>query len=161
MCGILREQVPLRKSRTPRKSPERQTFLSLAFYNAPGLHTVSLRLRITGIIVRGVPRSGPREVLPQQYSGIDTYLRCIQTGLDRSWFSERGWGQQLLTFQSPAVHWKARTSSLNCLSCRKPLPNTSFTELPPPFSLKTPFFHWNVLRRIPIPKHRLRLDMDM
>ena len=26
-----------------------------------------------------------------------------------------------------------------------------FTELPPPFSLKTPFFHWKVLRRIPSP----------
>ena len=34
----------------------------------------------------------------------------------------------------------ARTSSLNCLSCKKSLPSPWFTELPPPFSLKTPFF---------------------
>ena len=32
------------------------------------------------------------------------------------------------------------------------LPNLPFTELPPPFSLKNPFFHWKVLRRIPFPK---------
>ena len=31
----------LRKSKTPRKSPEKWTFLSLAFYNAPSLHTVN------------------------------------------------------------------------------------------------------------------------
>ena len=30
----------LRKSKTPRKSPEKWTFLSLAFYNAPSLQTV-------------------------------------------------------------------------------------------------------------------------
>ena len=30
----------LRKSKTPRKSPEKCNFLSLAFYNAPSLHTV-------------------------------------------------------------------------------------------------------------------------
>ena len=32
------------------------------------------------------------------------------------------------------------------------LPKPSFTELHPPFSLKDPFFHWKVLRRIPFPK---------
>ena len=30
-CGILREQAILRKSKAPRKSPEKSTFLSLAF----------------------------------------------------------------------------------------------------------------------------------
>ena len=30
-CGIPREQAILRKSKTPRKSPEKRTFLSLAF----------------------------------------------------------------------------------------------------------------------------------
>ena len=39
-CGIPREQAILRKSKTPRKSPEKWTFLSLAFYNAPSLDTV-------------------------------------------------------------------------------------------------------------------------
>ena len=39
-CGIPREQAILRKSKTPRNSTETWTFLSLAFYNAPSLHTV-------------------------------------------------------------------------------------------------------------------------
>ena len=39
-CGIPREQAILRKSKAPRKSPEKWTFLSLAFYNAPSLDTV-------------------------------------------------------------------------------------------------------------------------
>ena len=39
-CGIPREQAILRKSKTPRKSPEKLTFLSLAFYNAPSLDSV-------------------------------------------------------------------------------------------------------------------------
>ena len=37
---IPREQAILRKSKKPRKSPEKWTFLSLAFYNAPSLHIV-------------------------------------------------------------------------------------------------------------------------
>ena len=39
-CGVLTEQALLRKSKTPRKLPEKWIFLSLAFYNAPGLDTV-------------------------------------------------------------------------------------------------------------------------
>ena len=42
----------LRKSKAPRKSPEKWTFLSLAFYNAPSLHTVNESL--PGI--SGVPK---------------------------------------------------------------------------------------------------------
>ena len=42
-CGIPREQAILRKSKAPRKSPEKWTFLSLAFYNAPSLPTVKQR----------------------------------------------------------------------------------------------------------------------
>ena len=38
--GIPREQAILRKSKTPRKSPGKWTFLSLAFYNATSLDTV-------------------------------------------------------------------------------------------------------------------------
>ena len=34
------EQAILRKSKAPRKSPEKWSFLSLAFYNAPSLHIV-------------------------------------------------------------------------------------------------------------------------
>ena len=69
----------------------------------------------------------------------------------KSWFSGRGWGQQLLSFQSPAVHWMARSSSLNCLSCRiltKPLIHWIAS---PPFT-ENPFFHWKLLRRLPFPK---------
>ena len=39
---LSREQALLRKSKTLRKSPEKWTFLSLAFYNAPGLRTVEI-----------------------------------------------------------------------------------------------------------------------
>ena len=41
-CGIPREQAILRKSKATRKSPEKWTFLSLAFYNAPSLTTVDV-----------------------------------------------------------------------------------------------------------------------
>ena len=40
--GIPTEQAILRKAKTPRKSPEKWTFLSPAFYNAPSLDTVDL-----------------------------------------------------------------------------------------------------------------------
>ena len=69
----------------------------------------------------------------------------------RSWFSGRGWGQQLCTFQSPAFHWMARTSSRNCLSCRNPHQAPHSLNCLPPFT-ENPFFHWKVLRRIPSPK---------
>ena len=41
----------LKKTKTPRKSPEKRTFLSLAFYNAPSLHTnyhSRVRSRVSG-----------------------------------------------------------------------------------------------------------------
>ena len=38
--------------------------------------------------------------------------------LFKSWFLGRRWGQQLFSFQSPAVQWMAQTSSLNYLCCR-------------------------------------------
>ena len=69
--------------------------------------------------------------------------------LNRSWFLGRGWGQQLFTFQRPAVHWMAGTSSLNCLSCRNPYQTPYSLDCLPPFHWKTPFFHWKMLRRIP------------
>ena len=40
-CGIPKEQAILRKSKAPRKLPEKWTSLSLAFYNAPSLDTVN------------------------------------------------------------------------------------------------------------------------
>ena len=44
--GIPTEQAILRKSKTPRKSPEKWTFLGLAFYNAPSLRTANIPLTI-------------------------------------------------------------------------------------------------------------------
>ena len=43
-----------------------------------------------------------------------------------------------------ALHWIAFPVEI--------LTTPDSLELPPPFSLKTPFFHWKVLRRIPFPK---------
>ena len=67
------------------------------------------------------------------------------------WFSGRGWGQQLCSFQSPVVHWLAWTSSLSYLSCRNPY-QTPHSQNVSPLCTETPFFHWKVLRRIPFPK---------
>ena len=65
-------------------------------------------------------------------SFVRPYLQIL-----RSWFLGSGFGQQLFNFRSPAVHWMARTSSLNCLSCRNPYqtplslnPSPLFTEKP-------------------------------
>ena len=60
--------------------------------------------------------------------------------VNKSWFSGRGWGQQLFSFQSPAVHWIARTSSLNCLSCRNPYQAPNSLNCLPPFHWKALFF---------------------
>ena len=45
----------------------------------------------------------------------------------------------------------ARTSSLNCLSCRNPYQTPDSLNCLPLFT-ENPFFHWKVLRRIPFPK---------
>ena len=58
---------------------------------------------------------------------------------DKSWFLGRGRGEQLFNFQSPAVHWIARTSSLNCLSCRNPYQTPHSLNRSPLFTEK-PFF---------------------
>ena len=58
----------------------------------------------------------------------------------KSWFPGRGWGQQLFSFQSPAVQWMARTSSLNCLSCRNPYQTPDSLNCLPPFHRKPLFF---------------------
>ena len=71
--------------------------------------------------------------------------------LFRSWFLGSGFGQQLFSFRSPAVHWMAWTSSLNCLSCRNPY-QTPHSLNPSPLITEKHFFHWIMLRRIPFPK---------
>ena len=67
-------------------------------------------------------------------------LVVLQQGRTKSWFSGRGWGQQLFSFQSPAVHWMARTSSLNWIAFPVKNPHQtphSLNCLPPFSSLKT------------------------
>ena len=76
--------------------------------------------------------------------------------LRKSWFLGRGWGQQLFSFQSPAVHWMARTSSLNCLSCRKPYQTPHSVNCLPLFTEK-PFFSLKSASLRPLPTNRLRL----
>ena len=56
-CGIAREQAILRKSKAPRKSPEKWTFLGLAFYNAPRLHTVKKSQGRGKITTRPLPQT--------------------------------------------------------------------------------------------------------
>ena len=73
----------------------------------------------------------------------------------KSWFSGRGWGQQLFTFQSPAVHWMARTSSLNCLSCRNPYQTPHSLNCLPPFHWKPLFFTEKCFVASPPPKSAL------
>ena len=55
-CGIPREQAILRKPKTPRKSPEQWTFLSLTFYNAPSLDTVNFGLTLRTLFCSGISR---------------------------------------------------------------------------------------------------------
>ena len=76
-------------------------------------------------------------------------------GATKSRFSGRGWGQQLFSFQSPAVQWIAQTSSLNCLSCRNPYQTPDSLNCLPPFSPKTPFFSLKSASSHPLPKNQL------
>ena len=69
----------------------------------------------------------------------------------QSWFSDRGWGQQHFTFQSPAVHWMARTSSLNCLSCRNPY-QTPIHWIASPLFTENPIFFTKSASSHPLPK---------
>ena len=69
----------------------------------------------------------------------------------QSWCSGRGWGQQLFSFQSPAVHWMAWTSSLNCLSCRNPYQTPHSLNCLPPFHWKS-LFSLKLASSHPLPK---------
>ena len=96
------------------------------------------------------------KVTPTDVFGADSGVKKggLKRAILQSWFLARGWGQQLLSFRSPAVHWMARTSSLNCLSVEiltKPL----IHWMPPPFSLKNPFFTEKSTSSHPLPKNRL------
>ena len=66
--------------------------------------------------------------------------RLSDRAMFRNRFLGREGGQQLFSFQSPAVHWMARTSSLNCLSCRNPYQTPHSLNCLPPFHWKPLFF---------------------
>ena len=98
------------------------------------------------LFLLGNDRQPPRIVEKNIWCGSCEFL-----ALCRSWFSGREWGQQLFSFHSSAVHWMARTSSLNCLSCRKPyqtlvhwIASSLFTE--------KPFFSLTGASSYPLPK---------
>ena len=82
-------------------------------------------------------------ILGRHFVAISAYLWLISGLLVKSWFSGRGWGQQLFSFQSPAVQWMARTSSLNCLSRRHPYQTPDSLNCLPPFHWKPLFFTEN------------------
>ena len=85
--------------------------------------------------------SFPRTTPSPLFDAFSIYpVPILGLALSKSWFSGRGWGQQLFTFQSPAVHWIARTSSLNCLSCRNPYQTPHSLNCLPPFHWKSLFF---------------------
>ena len=87
-----------------------------------------------------------------------TKERKDEGSLIKSWFLGRGWGQQLFNFQSPAAHWIARTSSLNCLSCRDPYQTPHSLNCLPPFHWK-PLFSLKNASSHPLPKNRLGSKM--
>ena len=82
-------------------------------------------------------------------------LEHLAPWVDKSWFSGRGWGQQLFNFQSPAVQWMARSSSLNCHSCRNPYQTPHSLNCLPPFHWKTLFFTETCFVASPSPKSAL------
>ena len=69
----------------------------------------------------------------------------------KSWFSGRGWGQQLFRFRSPALQRMARTSSLNCLSCRNHCQTPDSLNCLPLFTEST-FFPLKSASSHPLPK---------
>ena len=69
---LVREQALLRKSKTSRKSPDKWTFLSLAFYNAPSLQTVDSPELLSLWIFRTIqrfPGSCP-DFPPRKFPGL-------------------------------------------------------------------------------------------
>ena len=103
----------------------------------------------------GVPKQchsrSRRRVLGHLQSPVLRWRNAMLRADSWDWVG-RGWGLRTATFQfqSPAVHWMARTSSLNCLSCRNPFQTPHSLNRLPPFHWKI-FFYWKVLRRIPFP----------
>ena len=83
----------------------------------------------------------------------------LKRSVCKSWFSGRGWGQQLFSFQSPAVQWMARTSSLNCLSCRNPYQTPDSLNCLPSFHWKPLFFTEKCFVASPSQKSALSLGV--
>ena len=77
--------------------------------------------------------------------------------LIKSWFSGRDEDRNFSVFRVRA--FTESPDLWNCLSCRNPYHTPHSLNCLPPFSLKSPFFHWKVLRRIPFPE--ISLDWCM
>ena len=98
-------------------------------------------------------KDGKSEVLRHENKkGRSVENRCNQ----KNWFSGRGWGQQRFSFQSPAVHWVARTSSLNFLSCWNPYQTPHSLNASPLFTEK-PFFFFAEKCFVASPSQKNRL----
>ena len=72
-CGNPRDQAILRKSKAPRNPPEKWTFLSLAFYNAPSLHIVEIISAaphmLASYVEVGIPKSSPISIASASLGG--------------------------------------------------------------------------------------------
>ena len=78
--------------------------------------------------------------------------RAEVTGGLRADFGKGDKNSNFFSFQSPAAHGMARTSSLNCLSCRNPYQKTPHSLNASPLFTEKPFVSSEkVLRRIPFP----------
>ena len=107
-CGVPREQAPQRKSKPPRKSPEKSMSLSLAFYNTSRLHIVDISLQTganvaaTLVLFQFLSLEFIEETLPQslhkmfarvmsQQFGFNTW-RCAANFTQRAPDNTSTWG---------------------------------------------------------------------
>ena len=91
---------------------------------------------------------------PRERSFFFCSGNCAQ---NRNWRADFREGMRTATFQfqSPAVHWMDRTSSLNCLSCRNPYQAPHSLNASPLFTEKTIFISMKSASSHPLPKNRL------
>ena len=84
----------------------------------PQKHHLNSSSKLTTSGTKMTGRPGDR-TMETNGGSTASYLACTLASF-KSWFLGSGFGQQLFGFRSWAVHWMARISSLNCLSCRNP-----------------------------------------
>ena len=100
---------------------------------ALGDPSLSVHIKLLSLLFLSSVLGKPQKIKKKERS-------CLQKELELT--SGSGWGQQFFSFHSPVVQWMARTSSLNCLSCRLIhwIASPLFTENPF-FSLKSASSH--------------------